>query len=150
MPPLLPDFGRRGIFQIFGIGSIVIGTALFLVLRESPVALLARGDRAAAQRNAARAIDPSIELAPEPVTAIEESAGTRAIGVLHASNKWLNIGIGLSFAACTTLIYGLSSWATVFLKGAGFTTEQAAKLGAARLEDVQAGRTPSADPSEID
>ncbi|MFG2465965.1 hypothetical protein ACGFXB_10955 [Streptomyces canus] len=30
------------------------------------------------------------------------------------------------------------------------TTEQAAKLGAARLEDVQAGRTPSADPSEID
>ncbi|MEU9323072.1 hypothetical protein AB0D91_04530 [Streptomyces canus] len=30
------------------------------------------------------------------------------------------------------------------------TTEQAAKLGTARLEDVQAGRTPSADPSEID
>ena len=29
-------------------------------------------------------------------------------------------------AACTTLIYGLSSWATVFLTGAGFTTEQAA------------------------
>ncbi|MFF1304235.1 hypothetical protein [Streptomyces sp. NPDC058307] len=30
------------------------------------------------------------------------------------------------------------------------STEQAAKLGAARLEDVRAGRTPSADPDEID
>src|SRR5690606_15898690 len=37
-----------------------------------------------------------------------------------------NWGIGVSFAACTTLIYGLSSWATVFLTGAGFTTAQAA------------------------
>ncbi|MFF7558650.1 hypothetical protein ACFZB4_01600 [Streptomyces pseudovenezuelae] len=32
----------------------------------------------------------------------------------------------------------------------GDTTEQAAKLGTARLEDVHAGRTPAADPSEVD
>ena len=107
-------------------GSIVIVTALFLVLRESPVYLLARGRREQAQRNAARMIDPSIELVEEPVTAVEAAAGTRAISVLHASNKRLNIGIGISFAACTTLIYGLSSWASVFLTGAGFTTGQAA------------------------
>ena len=126
VPPLLPGYGWRGIFLIFGIGSIVIGTALFLVLREAPTYLLARGRREEAQRNAARVIDPRIELVPEPATAVEEAAGTRAIGVLHASNKWLNWGIGVSFAACTTLIYGLSSWATVFLTGAGFTTAQAA------------------------
>jgi AAHS family 4-hydroxybenzoate transporter-like MFS transporter len=126
VPPLLPGYGWRGIFLIFGAGSIVIGTALFLILREAPSYLLARGDRERAQRNAARVIDPGIELVAEPVTAVEEAAGTRAIGVLHASNKWLNIGIGLSFAACTTLIYGLSSWATVFLTASGFTTGQAA------------------------
>lgn len=126
VPPLLPGYGWRGIFLIFGVGSIVIGTALFLVLREAPSYLLARGRKDEAQRNAARVIDPAIELLPEPATAVEEAAGTRSIGVLHASNKWLNWGIGVSFAACTTLIYGLSSWATVFLTGAGFTTAQAA------------------------
>ena len=126
VPPLLPDYGWRGIFQIFGIGSIVIGTALFLVLRDSPSYLLARGRREAAQRSAARVIDPGIELLPEPASAVEQAAGTQSIGVLHASNKWLNIGIGLSFAACTTLIYGVSSWAPIFLTASGFTTAQAA------------------------
>jgi AAHS family 4-hydroxybenzoate transporter-like MFS transporter len=126
VPPLLPGYGWRGIFLVFGVGSIVIGTALFLVLREAPSYLLARGNREQAQRNAARVIDAGIELVAEPATAVEQAAGTRAIGVLHASNKNLNIGIGISFAACTTLIYGLSSWATVFLTASGFTTEQAA------------------------
>ncbi len=126
VPPLLDVTDWRGIFQIFGVGSIAIGTVLFLVLRESPAYLIARGRQAEAQRNAARVIDPAIELMPEPASAIEQAAGTRAIGVLHASNARLNLGIGLSFAACTTLIYGLSSWATVFLTGAGFTTAQAA------------------------
>ena len=127
VPPLLPEYGWRGIFVIFGVGSIVIGTALFLILREAPVFLLARGQREQAQKNAARVIGPGIELLPEPPTAAEQAAGTRAIGVLHPTNKWLNWGIGVSFAACTTLIYGLSSWATVFLTGSGFTTAQAAQ-----------------------
>jgi AAHS family 4-hydroxybenzoate transporter-like MFS transporter len=125
MPPLWGEYGWRGVFQILGVGSVVIGTALFLVLREAPTWLIARGRRAEAQRNAARVIDPAIELLPEPASAVEQAAGTQAIGVLHASNKWLNIGIGISFAACTTLIYGLSSWTTVFLTGAGFTPDQA-------------------------
>jgi len=126
VPPLLGATDWRGIFQIFGVGSIVIGTALFLVLREAPSWLLARGRREQAERNAARVIGPGIELLPEPATEAEQAAGTRAIGVLHPANKRLNLGIGISFAACTTLIYGLSSWATVFLTASGFTTPQAA------------------------
>lgn len=125
VPPLLPEYGWRGIFQIFGIGSIVLGTLIFLVLRDSPPYLLARGRREAAQKSAARVIDPAIELLPEPATSVEQAAGTQAIGVLHASNAKLNLGIGLSFAACTTLIYGVSSWAPIFLTGSGFTTAQA-------------------------
>lgn len=124
VPPLLPEYGWRGIFQIFGVGSIVLGTLMFLVLRDSPAYLLARGRREAAHKSARRVI-PGIELLPEPASAVEQAAGTQAIGVLHASNKWLNIGIGLSFAACTTLIYGVSSWAPIFLTSSGFTTAQA-------------------------
>jgi hypothetical protein len=124
IPPLLPDYGWRGILQIFGVGSIVLGTMMFLILRDSPAFLLARGRREAAQKSAARVIDPTIELLPEPASTIEQAAGTQAIGVLHGSNKHLNIGIGLSFAACTTLIYGVSSWAPIFLDSSGFTVDQ--------------------------
>jgi AAHS family 4-hydroxybenzoate transporter-like MFS transporter len=124
IPPLLPDYGWRGILQIFGIGSIVLGTLMFLILRDSPPFLLAKGRREAAQKSAARVIDPAIELLPEPKSTIEQAAGTQAIGVLHGSNKWLNIGVGLSFAACTTLIYGVSSWAPIFLDASGFTLQQ--------------------------
>jgi AAHS family 4-hydroxybenzoate transporter-like MFS transporter len=126
IPPLLTDYGWRGILAIFGGGSIVLGTAIVFLLREAPAWLLERGRRDEAQKSAARVLGPGIELLPEPATAAEEAAGTRAIGVLHPSNKWLNIGIGISFAGCTTLIYGLSSWATVFLTASGFTTAQAA------------------------
>jgi AAHS family 4-hydroxybenzoate transporter-like MFS transporter len=125
VPPLLPEYGWRGIFQIFGIGSIVLGTLIFLVLRDSPPYLLARGRNEAAHKSAARVLDPPFELLPEPATSVEQAAGTKAIGVLHASNARLNLGIGLSFAACTTLIYGVSSWAPIFLTGSGFTTAQA-------------------------
>lgn len=125
VPTLLPEYGWRGIFQIFGIGSIVLGTLIFLVLRDSPPYLLARGRNEAAHKSAARVLDPPFELLPEPATSVEQAAGTKAIGVLHASNARLNLGIGLSFAACTTLIYGVSSWAPIFLTGSGFTTAQA-------------------------
>lgn len=127
VPPLLAVTDWRGIFVIFGVGSIVIGTVMFLLLHESPSYLLARGRREEAQKSAARVIDPAIELLPDPKSKAEEAAGGRAVGVFHASNKRLNWGIGLSFAACTTLIYGLSSWATEFLTSSGFTLPQAAQ-----------------------
>ena len=126
VPPLLPDYGWRGILQIFGIGSVVLGTLIFFVLRDSPPYLLARGRHEAAHKSAARVLEPPFELLPEPASAIEEAAGTQAIGVIHHTNSRLNIGIGLSFLACTTLIYGLSSWAPIFLTSSGFTTGQAA------------------------
>lgn len=125
VPPLLEVTDWRGIFITFGAGSIALGTAIFVLLREAPSYLLARGQREAAQRNAARVIDPAIELVPEPRTEAEETAGDRGVGVFHAVNKRLNWGIGINFAACTTLIYGLSSWATEFLTSSGFTLDQA-------------------------
>jgi MFS transporter, AAHS family, 4-hydroxybenzoate transporter len=127
VPPMLAFTDWRGIFIIFGVGSILIGTAMFLLLREAPSYLLARGRREEAQRSAARVIDPAIELLPEPKTEAEAAAGDKGIGVFHASNARLNWGIGISFAACTTLIYGLSSWATEFLTSSGFTLPQAAQ-----------------------
>jgi hypothetical protein len=83
--------------------------------------------REAAQASAARVVGPGIELLPEPKTEAEAEAGDKGVGVFHPSHKRLNWGIGISFAACTTLIYGLSSWATVFLTASGFTIEQAAQ-----------------------
>jgi AAHS family 4-hydroxybenzoate transporter-like MFS transporter len=127
VPRLLADYGWQGILQIFGVGSIVLGTLIFVVLRDSPPYLLARGRREAAQASAARVIDPGIELVPEPASEIETAAGTQAIGVGHPSNAKLNLGIGISFLGCTTLIYGLSSWAPIFLTSSGFTTAQASE-----------------------
>ena len=37
----------------------------------------------------------------------------------------LNVGIGLSFAALTAIVYGLGSWMPSFLTAAGFTLEEA-------------------------
>src|SRR5690554_6074785 len=53
VPLLLEDHGWRGIFLIFGVGSLVIGTALVLLLREAPAFLLSRGRVEQARRNAA-------------------------------------------------------------------------------------------------
>jgi AAHS family 4-hydroxybenzoate transporter-like MFS transporter len=127
VPPLLGGNDWRGIFVIFGVGSIIVGTAIFLLLREAPSYLLARGRPEEAHKSAARVIGSGIELLPEPKTEAEAAAGDKGVGVFHASHKWLNIGIGISFAACTTLIYGLSSWATEFLTSSGFTLGQAAQ-----------------------
>ncbi len=65
MPLLLPEYGWRGAFIIFGLVSIVLGVLIVLVLREPPSFLLARGKRAAAQKSAARVIAADIELLPE-------------------------------------------------------------------------------------
>jgi AAHS family 4-hydroxybenzoate transporter-like MFS transporter len=127
VPPLLSGNDWREIFVIFGIGSLVIATLIFLLLREAPSYLLARGRQQEAQDSAVRVIGPGIELLPEPRTEAEAAAGEKGVGVFHASHKWLNLGIGISFAACTTLIYGVSSWATVFLTSSGFTLDQAAQ-----------------------
>lgn len=124
MPLLLPEYGWRGAFVIFGIGSIVLGVLVVALLREPPAFLLAKGKREAAQRNAAKVIDPAIELIPETPAAAEETGETN-IGVFHRSNLMLNLGMVISFSATTTLVYGLLNWTSVLLTSAGFTLEQA-------------------------
>ena len=127
MPILLPEYGWHGAFVGFGVGSILLGTLTIVVLRESPSFLLAKGKTEAARNSAARVIDPSIELSPEP-TGRGDASGP-AIGVFDRSNRLLNIGMVISFSATTTLVYGLLNWTTVLLTSAGFTLDQAQQAG---------------------
>jgi AAHS family 4-hydroxybenzoate transporter-like MFS transporter len=125
MPYLLPAYGWRGAFVAFGAGSILLGVLAIALLREPPPFLLAKGKTEAARRNAARVIDPAIELLPEASRA--ESG--EAVGVFHRRNRLLNIGMVISFSATTTLVYGLLNWTTVLLASAGFTLPQAQQAG---------------------
>ncbi|MGX7895409.1 MFS transporter [Tsuneonella sp. HG222] len=124
MPVLLPEYGWRGAFQIFGVASLVLGAILILFLREPPAYLLGKGRKEEAQKSAARVIDPSIELLPESVVRDNAGAGEQ-IGIFHRSNRMLNIGMVISFSATTTLVYGLLNWTPELLTTAGFTLEQA-------------------------
>ena len=124
MPFMLPAYGWRGTFVIFGVGSIILGILLVAFLREPPSYLLSKGKREAAQKSAARVIDPSIELLPEEVVR-KDSAPGEQIGIFHRNNRLLNIGMIISFSATTTLVYGLLNWTPELLTTAGFTLEQA-------------------------
>jgi AAHS family 4-hydroxybenzoate transporter-like MFS transporter len=125
MPYLLPAYGWRGAFIAFGAGSILLGVLAIALLREPPPFLLAKGGAEAARRNAARVIDPSFELRPEP----SKAESGEAVGVFHRRNRLLNIGMVISFSATTTLVYGLLNWTTVLLTAAGFTLPQAQQAG---------------------
>ena len=124
MPFLLPEYGWRGAFVIFGVGSLILGAAMRLLLREPPAFLLAKGKREAAQKSAARVIDRDIELLPEPEETKARETG-ETIGIFHPSNARLNWAMVISFSAATTLVYGLLNWTTELLTSAGFTLEQA-------------------------
>lgn len=128
MPYLLPEYGWRGTFMIFGAGSILLGILAVLLLREPPPFLLARGRKQAAQKNAARVIDPAIDLVPEHESGSEDAPGER-IGIFHRRNRLLNIGMVISFSATTALVYGLLNWTTELLTTAGFTPDQAREAG---------------------
>jgi AAHS family 4-hydroxybenzoate transporter-like MFS transporter len=125
MPWLLPAYGWRGAFVAFGAGSILLGVLAIALLREPPQFLLARGRTEAARRNAARVIDPPIELLPEA----SEGESGEGVGVFHRRNRLLNIGMVISFSATTTLVYGLLNWTTVLLTAAGFSLAQAQQAG---------------------
>ena len=125
VPVFLSDYGWRGTFVIFGIGSIMLGVLTVAVLREAPGFLLAKGRILAAQKNAARVIGTGIELVPESRRDEDQPPEEKEIGIFHASNARLNWGMAISFSAALTFIYGLSSWATEFLTSSGFTLDQA-------------------------
>jgi len=119
LPVMLPDLGWRGVFVALGLLAVVLGVVLLLVLRESPVWLLRKGRVDDARDVARRVLDKDIELAEEQSDA--ETSGR----LFSGANLRLNVGIGLSFAALTAIVYGLGSWMPSFLTAAGFTLEQA-------------------------
>jgi AAHS family 4-hydroxybenzoate transporter-like MFS transporter len=64
------------------------------------------------------------------LASLREPVGTRhqaekGAGLLAAPNMRLNIGVGLSFAALTAVVYGLAAWMPTFLTAAGFTLDEA-------------------------
>ena len=126
MPVLEPQYGWRGVFLVFGAGSLVFAVALIALLREPPGFLLAKGRMQAAKRAAARVLPPDVELRPEESAPVEAGGqGTEAIGIFHPTNRRLNLGMMVSFSAATTLVYGLLNWTPELLTTAGFTLEQA-------------------------
>jgi AAHS family 4-hydroxybenzoate transporter-like MFS transporter len=92
-------------------------------LRDSPSFLLARGKPAEAKAAAEKLLGGDVDLLPE--THATDIAGGSPIGVLHRSNLRLNIGIGITFAACALCAYGVLNWSTTFLTAKGFTLAQA-------------------------
>jgi AAHS family 4-hydroxybenzoate transporter-like MFS transporter len=120
LPLLLPGLGWRGVFIVLGLVAVALGLLLLLVLRESPVWLLRRG-RVAAAEEAARRVLLDFAVVSEP-----DSAEKRSSARLFTMRCMrLNLGIGLSFATLTAIVYGLGSWMPSFLTAAGFTLEQA-------------------------
>lgn len=128
LPFLLPDYGWRGAFVIFGVAAIVLGTAMRLFLREPPAFLLAQNKVEAAHKSARKVIDADIELLPEPQSVEAQTTG-KEVGIFHARNARLNLAMVISFSATTTLVYGLLNWTSELLTSAGFTLEQALRAG---------------------
>ena len=125
MPVLLPEHGWRGVFIIFGVGSLIFGAALLVFVREAPAFLLVHGKPEAARGVAARVIGRDVELLPERMTTADGRESAERVGIFHPSNRRLNLGMVVSFSAATTLVYGLLNWTPELLTTAGFTLEQA-------------------------
>jgi AAHS family 4-hydroxybenzoate transporter-like MFS transporter len=128
LPYLLPDYGWRGAFVIYGIAAIVLGTAMRLLLREPPAFLLAQNKVDEAHKSARKVINADIELLPEPESQAAMETGKK-IGIFHSSNARLNLAMVISFSAATTLVYGLLNWTSELLTSAGLTLEQALRAG---------------------
>ena len=122
-PDLSAIYGWRGTFEIFGVATLGLVVLILVVLRDSPSFLMAKGKVDQANQLARR-------VAGEEVALLADNAGMQgsdgpAIGVLHRSNMRLNIGIGIAFAACALVAYGILNWTTTYLTAANFTLDQA-------------------------
>ncbi len=123
IPTLNDILDWRGTFIAGGLATLLVVVLVIALLRDSPSFLLARGKREAAHSAARKVLDGEIELEPERHHS--DRAGV-AVGVFHASNLRLNIGVGISFAAVALVAYAMLSWATTFLEAKDFTRDQAA------------------------
>lgn len=121
-PTLVDAFGWRGSFVAIGAGTFLVVFLILALLRDSPSYLMARGKPDEARRAARKVLGGDVELAPDRHHS--DRAGA-AVGVFDASNRRLNLGIGIAFAAGTLVAYGILNWSTTFLTAQGFTFEQA-------------------------
>lgn len=122
-PGLVAGYGWRGAFVALGVATFLVVLLIIAALRDSPSFLLVRDKAAEAKRMADRFLRDDVDLAPE--THATDSAGGAAVGVLHRTNLRLNIGVGITFAACALCAYGVLNWSTTFLTAKGFTLAQA-------------------------
>lgn len=116
-PHLLETHSWRGLFVIFGAGTLVLVGLVLWLLRDSPSFLMARGRKAEAESLSRRIFGIDVDLMPDDHEAA--AAGTARIGVLHPSNRKLNIGVAISFAAATLVAYAILNWSTTFLAEKG-------------------------------
>jgi AAHS family 4-hydroxybenzoate transporter-like MFS transporter len=122
-PDLVAAYGWRGAFVAFGLATLLIVFLIIAGLRDSPSFLLVRGRPAEAKQAADKLLGGDVELMPE--THATDILGGSPVGVLHRSNLRLNVGIGITFAACALCAYGVLNWSTTFLTAKGFTLAQA-------------------------
>ena len=125
-PVLVVASGWRGTFVTFGLASLLLLVFILAVLRDSPSFLLSKG-KADEAAKAARRVLPGgdVQLAPD---SSEQPAGGVRIGVLHGSNRRLNVGVGIAFAAVALVAYGILNWTTTMLSARGFTLGQAGNV----------------------
>lgn len=121
-PTLVEAYGWRGSFVVIGIGTFLVVSLILGLLRDSPSFLMARGKHEEARIAARKVLPEDIEFGPDRH---HTDRGGAAVGVFDSSNFRLNLGIGIAFAAATTVAYGILNWSTTFLTAKGFTFEQA-------------------------
>ena len=125
-PMLVVASGWRGTFVTFGLASLLLLVFILAVLRDSPSFLLSKGKTEEAAKAARRVLPGGdVQLAPD---SSEQPAGAVRIGVLHGSNRRLNIGVGVAFAAAALVAYGILNWTTTMLTARGFTLPQAGQV----------------------
>lgn len=121
-PGLLAKYDWQGTFVALGLATLLVVLLIVGILRDSPSFLLARGKPAEAKRAADKLLGGDIDLVPER-HATDGDGGS--VGVLHPSNRRLNLGVGITFTACALCAYGVLNWSTTFLTAKGFTLAQA-------------------------
>lgn len=125
-PDLLAAHGWRGTFVVFGSATLLLIVLVFGILRDSPPFLHTRGRNAEARRQASKIARDEVAFAPMPLSGGGAADGSAlSVGVFHASNRRLNWGVGIGFAASTLVAYAIISWGTTFLTAAGLTLDQA-------------------------
>jgi AAHS family 4-hydroxybenzoate transporter-like MFS transporter len=113
-PHLLVEHGWRGLFVIFGTGTLGLVALVLWLLRDSPSFLLARGRKGEADSLAAKLLGHPVDLVAGDESPAARNGATR-VGVLHRSNLRLNIGVAVSFSAATLVAYAILNWSTTFL-----------------------------------